>query len=116
MWLEESFVETLDLQTDERVGPRANYARNVTAGTNGHTRAVLFGHITRRAGFLGKGNNSWEIESKRKRGRADMRWIGSMTAAVGVSVQEPSRAAEDSTSWMSLIHGVTRSRSRLRGM
>ena len=40
-----------------------------------------------------------------------MRWIDSIKEAIGMSLQELSRAAEDRASWTSLIHRVTKSQS-----
>ena len=42
-----------------------------------------------------------------------MSWIDSIKEAIGVSVQELSRAAANRILWASFIHGVIRCQSRL---
>ena len=56
------------------------------------------GHILRRQGSLGK--------------TANKRWTDTIKEAIGRSLQEPSRAAEDRTLWTLLRHRVTRSHVR----
>ena len=55
---------------------------------------------------------SFEREGSRKRGKPNMRCIDSQKDAVGMSLQELSRAAENQTR-TSLLHKVARSCSRL---
>ena len=45
-----------------------------------------------------------------------MRWIDSIQEAIGMSLQELSRAAEDRTLWTSLSHRIARSQTRLNCM
>lgn len=45
-----------------------------------------------------------------------MRWIGFMKQAIGMSLQELTRAVEDKTLWISLIHRVTRSQNEFNNM
>ena len=78
-------------------------------------RLSYFGHIMRRQDSLEKTIMLGKVEGSRKRGRANMRWIDPIKEAIGLSLQELSRAVEDRTLWTSLIHRVTRSRSQLDG-
>lgn len=45
-----------------------------------------------------------------------MKWIEDVREAIGVSLQELSRALEDRTLWTSLIHRIDRSQSQLNGV
>lgn len=45
-----------------------------------------------------------KTEGSRKRGRQNMRWINSIKEAIGMCLHELSRAVEDRTRWLSLIH------------
>lgn len=74
--------------------------------------ALLWAH-GEKAGFFGKDNNAGKVEGSWKRGKPNMRWTDSIREAVGMSLQELRRAAEDRTLCMSLPHRVTRSWSQL---
>ena len=56
-----------------------------------------------------------KIEGSRTSRRPNTGWTDSRKEGTGTSLQELSRAVEDRTLWASLIHRVTRSRSRLNG-
>ena len=56
-----------------------------------------FGHIMRRQDFLEKITILRKVEGSRKRGRRKMRWTDSLKEATGLSLQELSKAVEDST-------------------
>ena len=45
-----------------------------------------------------------------------MRGTDSIREAIGLSLQELSRAAEDRTAWMSVFHRVARGQSQLEGV
>lgn len=51
-----------------------------------------FGHITRREGSLEKIIMLRRIEGSRKKGRPNMKCVGSIKRAIGMSLQELSRA------------------------
>ena len=58
-------------------------------------RLSSFGRIIRRQDSLGKTIMLGKAEASRKRGRPDMRWIGSLKEAIGLCLQELRRAVED---------------------
>ena len=60
-------------------------------------RLSYFGHIMRRQDSLEKTIMLGRAEGSRKRGRPNMRWIDSIKEAIGMSLQELSRAVEDRT-------------------
>ena len=69
-------------------------------------RLSSFGHTMRRQGSLEKTIMIGKIEGGRKRGRPSVRWGDSIKEAIGWSLQELSRAAEDRTLQMSPIDRV----------
>lgn len=74
-----------------------------------------FRHIMRSQRSLEKTVMLGKTEGSRKSGSPNMRWIDFIKVALGLSLHELSRAVEDGTLCASLIHRVTRSRSRLNG-
>ena len=53
------------------------------------------------------------IGGRRRRGRQRMRWLDGITDSVDVSLSELQELVTDSEAWRVVIHGVTKSRTRL---
>ena len=54
-----------------------------------------------------------KCEGKRRRGRQRTRWFDSVTEATNVNLTQLREAVEDRRAWRALVHGVTKSRTRL---
>ena len=52
-------------------------------------------------------------EGKRRRGRQRTRWLGSVTEATNMNLTQLWEAVEDRRAWRALVHGVTKSQTRL---
>ena len=76
-------------------------------------RLQYFGHLMRREDFLEKTLMLGKIEGTRRRGRQRMRWLDSVLEATAMSLAKLQEAVEDRGAWRALVHGVTKSRTRL---
>ena len=73
-----------------------------------------FGHLMGRVDSLEKTLMLGGIGGRRIRGLQRMRWLDGITDSMDVSVSELRELVMDREAWRGVIHGLTKSRTRLR--
>ena len=76
-------------------------------------KLLYFSHLIRRVDSLEKTLMLGGIGGRRRRGRPRIKWLDGITHLMHMSLGELQESVMDREAWCAVIHGVTKSRTRL---